>query len=51
MNRAQCQKDATETGEAQDGVEYLWMAAEVKGGREERWHCMMQAEEHRTTFM
>lgn len=31
MKRAQCQKDATETGEAQDGEEYLWMAAEVKG--------------------
>lgn len=32
MNRAQCQKDVTETGEAQDGEEYLRMAAEVKGG-------------------
>lgn len=32
MNRAQCQKDVTESGEAQDGEEYLRMAAEVKGG-------------------
>lgn len=31
-NRAQCQKDVTESGEAQDGEEYLRMAAEVKGG-------------------
>lgn len=54
MSRAQCQKDVTESGEAQDGEEYLRMAAEVKGwggGWEGRWHCMMQAEDLHMTFM
>lgn len=34
MERAQCQKDVTETGEAQDGEKYTRKAAEVK---EARW--------------
>lgn len=34
MERAQCQKDVTETGESQDGEEYARKAAEVK---EARW--------------